>query len=502
MHVVIVGGGLAGIAAALRLADHGIRVTLVETRKRLGGRATSFVDPASGQLLDNCQHVLLKCCTNLLDLYRRLGVDDRIEWHDTMYFWGKDVTVNRGASNASSTRAGRRAPLPGYTVDVLASDDLPAPAHMSRAMLAFRTLTWGEKIAISSAMVTMMHLTARQRAALNDISFEAWLRQQNQPQGAIDKFWAIVVISAINELPDRMGADYAIQVFREGFLASETAYVMGLPRVTLVELYDAAEKRITETGGSLMLSTSAEGFEYEHGRVSALRIDGGRRLEADAFVSAVPFDRLAKLATPAMIARDSRMQRLDEIGVSPIVGVHLWLGCPDGQPVMTLPHLVMLDSPVQWVFNKGVEASPPTNAGDASGAKSPVQHLHAVISAAHDLVDTPADEILAMVSNEIRKALNVSADEAPLVHGRAVKEKRATFSARPGFEALRPEARGAISNLYLAGDWCRSGWPATMEGATRSGYLAAAALLNDAGVASEALMPELRHAALYSFISG
>lgn len=459
--VVVAGGGLAGIAAAVRLAQAGLSVTLVETRKRLGGRATSFVDPVTGQVLDNCQHVLMGCCTNLLDLYRRLGVEERIEWHKRLYFCGAD---------------GR--------IDILDSDDLPAPTHLTRSMMSFKSLTLGEKFAIARGMLAIMQLGAEGRRELDRVSFADWLARQNQPQGAIDKYWALVAISAINELPERMAASHAIQVFQEGFLANEGSYVMGLPAVTLVDLYDRAEAVLAAAGGRVMLSTSAEGFDFEAGRVKALRIDGDRRLEADAFVSAVPFDRVAKLAPPEMVAADSRLASLDKFTVSPIIGIHLWLKPAGDRPVMEMPHVVLMHSPIQWVFNKGFDGC---NGG---------QHLHAVISAAHDMVDKPADALLDLAVGELRKFLP-GARDATLAHGRVVKEKRATFSAAPDLEAIRPKAAGAIPNFFLAGDWTRSGWPATMEGATRSGYLAAGALLG-----REMLIPDLTPSALYSLIAG
>lgn len=480
--VVIVGGGLAGVAAAVRLADYGVKVTLVETRKRLGGRATSFVDPATGQILDNCQHVLLKCCTSLLDLYRRLGVTDHIEWHRTMYFQSPD--------------------LPDGEYDVLTADDLPAPVHMSRAILAFRSLTWPEKIAISRAMAEIMWMGKKGREKLYDISFAQWLSQQNQPAGAIEKFWSVVVISAINELPDRMAAAYAIQVFQEGFLNHEDAYVMGLSKVPLVALYDAAEAVLAKAGGGVMLSTSAEGFEFADGLVTGLRIDGGRTLTGDAYISAVPFDRVLKLVTPAMRQADTRFDGLDRIGVSPIIGIHLYLHATRDQPAMALPHLVLMKSPIQWVFNKGVEPLP----ADARRSRLPgdvthVQHLHGVVSAAHAMVDWPAERIVDLMAREVMTAIPEVRGRL-VVHSRVVKEKRATYSAGPGFERLRPDSRGAIKNLLLAGDWVRSGWPATMEGATRSGYLAAESLLHPYDNPWDRLPAPLPASPMYRLISG
>ena len=375
---MVIGGGVAGIAAAVKLAQAGVAVTLVETRKRLGGRATSFVDPTNGQLLDNCQHVLLGCCTNLLDLYHRLGVADQIVWHCKLYF-----TDGRGV------------------IDELEADDLPAPFHMALGLLRFSGLTLSEKLAIARGMMSIMRLGRRARRDLHSTSFAQWLAQHRQPAGAVQKFWSVITVGAVNELPERMAADYAIQVFQDAFLASAGAYVMGLSAVPLTRLYDAAETVIRDAGGTLLMSTSAQRlvFDPESRLVTGLEIDDGRTLTGDAFVSSVPFDRLAKLCDAALIAADPRLQRLSEFEVSPIVGIHLWFAADSTCPVMDLPHLVLTQSPLHWIFNKGFGES---EIGGATSYRG--QHLHGVISAAHDLVDTPAEEIIAMAVREIGRA--------------------------------------------------------------------------------------------------
>lgn len=484
-RVVILGGGLAGLAAAVHLSSHGVRVTVVETRKRLGGRASSFVDPANGRVLDNCQHVLMGCCTNLIDLYRKLGVADSIRWHKRLYF-----ADSRGH------------------IDYLEGDDLPAPLHMTRSLLGFQSLTLSEKFAIVRAMTTMIRIGRAGREQARGMTFERWLAKQRQPDGAVEKFWAVICISALNELPDRVDASYALQVFQEGFLSNSGGYVMGVPGVPLVELYQTAAGVIEQAGGKVMLSTSAEEFVLDDdGHVVALGLSGGERLTADAFVSTVPFDRLARLCPPRMVAADPRLQQLQELHVSPIIGIHMWFRRGDEAPpaprdensrgssespwypVMELPHLILMRGRLQWVFNKGYD---PQVGG---------QHLHGVISAAHDLVDKPAEEITALAVQDVLRAIPNAAD-AKLVHARVVKERRATFSAAPGIASLRPEAAGELHNLYLAGDWCQTGWPATMEGAVRSGYNAAAAILGQPRPETEPLVPDLPLGRLYQLLSG
>ena len=454
---LVMGGGLAGIAAAVRLSQSGVRVTLLETSRRLGGRATSHNDPSTGQVVDNCQHVLLGCCTNLLDLYRRLGVADEIEWISDLHFFDK---------------LGHH--------DVLASNDLPAPLHLSLAMLRFGTLKLAEKVAIGRAMLAMMRMGRSGREKLGGVTFRSWLDAQGQPQGAIDKYWAVVVVSALNQHPDRCAANCAIQVFQDGFLAHRDAYKMGVASVPLRQLYDPAERIIEAAGGSVRFGTSVEKIHSDGERITGIDADG-RRLEADVYVNAMPFDRLEKVVGAELRAADTRLAQLDRFHHSPILGIHLWFE----RPVLDLGHMIFVDSPLQWVFNKG-----------HADAEQSEQHLHAVISAADEYIDKPADEILAMVVRELA-AYIPRVNGVKLARGRVIKEKRATFSPEPGLDAFRPAASGAVANLLLAGDWTATGWPATMEGAVRSGYTAAGAALEEV----EPLVADLPKAELYRWLS-
>lgn len=477
-RVIVIGGGLAGIAAAVRLADHGVPVTLVETSRRLGGRATSFTDPATGQTLDNCQHVLLPSCTNLLDLYRRLEVEHHIHWHRTLHF--ADAHGN---------------------VDELVGDDLPAPLHLLRSLVGFRTLSGAQKLAVIRGMLAVMQVSRADRDRFGRETFSQWLSRHRQSREVIDRFWSVIITSACNERPARVAASYALQVLQEGLLYDNRAYEMGVPAVPLAALYEPARQRIEGAGGEIILGAGAERFlhDADSGRVTYVRLSDRQELGGSAFISAVPPERLARLVD---VHTDDRLGALDMLPTSPIVGIHLFLRRDDGGVVMDRPHLALLDGEVQWVFNKGVGEA----AGDAGAVDA--QHLHGVVSAAHELVHQPAEQIVAMALDELGRALPAVAG-ATLVHSRVIKEKRATFSAQPGLEALRPPCAppmegGGLRNLYLAGDWVRTGWPATMEGAVRSGYRAAAEALNRRGQApapSPLPAADLEPGFLYRFLS-
>jgi zeta-carotene desaturase len=441
-RVAVVGGGIAGLACALRLAEEGVQVTVLETRRKLGGRATSFTDPRTGEVLDNCQHVLMGCCTNLLDFYGRLGVEGAIEWHDKV-FWAN----------------------PPHAPDVMRPCLLPAPAHFTGSFAAMRMLSLAEKRAVARAMWRMLRMGPTGRARWEDRTFADFLRACAQPQGTVERFWSPVVVSACNLDVHEASAASAMQVFQEGFLANAAAPRMGISTVPLVELYDPAEDAIRSAGGEVRLGVSTVAIAFDGRRVTGVVTDEGA-FDAEAVVSAVPADRLAKLCSSTLVAADGRLRHLDRVGTSPIVGVHLRFP----SRVLDLPHLVLPGRGTQWLFDKGTSADG-------------TQHVHAVISGAAAWMDLDEPAIAARVLDDIRWALPAARGVEP-VSVRSVKERRATFAVVPGFERIRPQAGavgterdGGVRNLFLAGDWTRTGWPATMEGAVRSGYLAAGAVL-------------------------
>lgn len=457
--IVVVGGGLAGIAAAVRIAETGDRPMLVETRRRLGGRATSFVDPRTGEVLDNCQHVVMGCCTNLLDLYERLEVLDRLEWFDSTW-WATPP------GQPSVLRPSRPALV------------FPAPLHLGISFLRLGALHRSDKRAIGRAMWRLLRLGLRGRVSWRGRTFLEFLEQTRQPASAVERFWQPVVVSACNLPVERVAASAAMQVFQEGFLANRWSSAVGLSTVPLSALYDPAEALLRAAGGSLRLGVSVKAIAYDGQRVTGVVTDEGF-IGGSAVVAAVPPDRLDKLVSAPLRAADVRLHGLDRFEFSPILGVHLRFD----HPIMDSPHLVLPGRATQWLFNKG--------STDDGG-----QRVHAVISAADSWMDLDEATIVERVMEDIHACCPKAVGLRPIGF-RAVKEKRATFACVPGVDDIRPgaeasSARGpGVRNLFLAGDWCDTGWPATMEGAVRSGYAAAAACSGSGGV-----VPDLPTSAL------
>jgi squalene-associated FAD-dependent desaturase len=436
-EVIVIGGGLAGLAAAAALGGSGHSVQLLEARPFLGGRATSYaLGPAEdSETIDNCQHILLRCCVNLLDFYSRLGVAGDVGFDREFVF------IEPG---------GRRS--------VLRAGMLPAPLHFAGSFLELDFLNVSEKLAVARAIWAIR--TEHSRRDLDQITMQQWLEEKHQPPRAIERFWRQVLVSAINEDLDRMSALHGFQVFRLGFLARADSYEMGVPVVPLGRLYRSeAWQRIGNV--NIRLRTPVERIVIEDGSVRCVSA-GGAEIRAEHYICALPFERMATVAPG--LALD-----LEGFEHSPITGIHLWFD----RPVTDRPHATLLDRTIQWMFNK-----------------SEGRYIQLVVSASRKLVEMPRGEVIALALRELADFFPAVRD-AKLEKAHVVKEVRATFSARPGLESKRPASGTSVRNLFLAGDWTRSGWPATMEGAVRSGYLAAEAVSAADGAARKFLLPDI-----------
>jgi len=459
-NVIVIGGGLAGLAAGVALAESGWRVKLFEQRPFLGGRATSYVLP-SGEHVDNCQHVTLGCCTNLDDFYRRVGSANKVKFFDRLFFL--DPQGRSGAMQAGI---------------------LPAPFHMTGSFATFAPLSLGDKLSIARAMLTILRTAGKPKEVdtPTGISMHDWLKSQKQTPRAIERFWRVVLVSALDEELDRTDARFGIDVFWKAFLSNRTGYRMGVPAVPLAELYDGCRIAIEKMGGEATLRAPVRGIRFENGALTAVQFDNSREESADAYVFAIPHNALDALVPPEIKAANPALASLDKIKVSPITGVHFWFD----RPVTAEPFVTLLDTTVQWVFNKTALYTDQSDA-PVPGAQ---QYLQLVISASYDLLKKSREEIIEICLKEIRQALP-AAREAELVKATVIKEAAATFSPEPGVDRFRPAQTTNTPGLFLAGDWTATGWPATMEGAVRSGYLAAEAVLRSVGTPAKFLQPDL-----------
>jgi zeta-carotene desaturase len=449
--VAIIGGGLAGISAGCALADAGYRVELFERRPYLGGRASSYELPGTGEVVDNCQHVLLGCCTNLIDFYRRLGVEDQIRWYNEITFI-----------------------LPGGKSSVLRPGLLPAPMHSAASFLASSVLDLGDKLAISRALLALIPSLP----ADNGENFQSWLLRHGQTKQSIDRFWAPVLISALNDELDQVSVRYAALVFRDSFLKSAEAGRVGVPAVPLSQLYGHAADYIEARGGTVHLRAAVDSIESDADGVH-VRV-GGEDTRADYAILATPFNHVEKLLPETPEMRPLREQAR-HFGSSPITGIHLWFD----REITPLEHAVLLERTIQWMFQK----SKILNVRRESGERG--SYLELVVSSSKTLVDKPRNEIIDLAIRELGEFFP-DAREATLIKATVIKEVHATFSPTPGSDAYRPSHTSPWRRLLLAGDWTATGWPSTMEGAVRSGYGAAEALAAVASINGQKfLVPDL-----------
>jgi zeta-carotene desaturase len=450
LKVAIIGGGLAGLAAGCALAEIGFHVTVFERRPFLGGRASSYQHPGTGETVDNCQHVLLGCCTNLIDFYRRLKVQDKIRWYDQLTFLE-----------------------PGGRASVLSPSTLPAPFHMTPAFVGVECLGAADKLSIAYAMALLAPKIPRD----NGRSFLTWLRDHHQTERAIERFWKTVLVSALNEDLDRVSIPYAAQVIRESFLKSPEAGRMGVPAVPLTELYSVAGEYIKARGGEVRLRAGVESLQP--GSESVTLSVRGENLLFDSVISAVPFDVLSKLLPETTDAEPLRLA-LAKFETSPITGIHLWFD----RQITGLDHAVLLDRNIQWMFNKSklLETSPSTGGS----------YVELVVSASKKLVEKSRAEIIDLAVKELFEFFPL-ARGAALLKSTVIKEVHATYSPLPGADNYRPNPATIWPRLFLAGDWTATGWPATMEGAVRSGYASAEVVARASGLTgANFVLPNLR----------
>ncbi|HEY4979858.1 MAG TPA: hydroxysqualene dehydroxylase HpnE [Candidatus Acidoferrum sp.] len=456
--MIVIGGGLAGLSAGVALAEAGWRVRLFEQRPFLGGRATSYVLP-NGEHVDNCQHVTLGCCTNLDDFYRRVGSVDKVKYFDRLVF--VDPQGRTGEMQAGM---------------------LPAPLHMLGSFARFAPLTFADKSCIGWAMLDILRAQGH-TADLDEaggISMLEWLRRRKQTAGAIERFWRVVLVSALDEELDRTDAKYGVEVFWKAFVSNRTGYRMGIPTVPLAELYDGCKGEIEKRGGEVALRAPVRAMHMANGALEKIEFDGGRMETADAYVLAVPHEALLELLPAEAREKEPAFANVEKLRVSPITGVHFWFD----REVMTEPFVTLLDTTTQWIFNKTQLY------GAKEGTTEQGQYLQLVVSASYDLLAKSRQEIIDLCLKEVRQALP-AAREANLLKATVIKETAATFSPEPGVDRWRPNQQTRIGGMFLAGDWTKTGWPATMEGAVRSGYLAAEAVLRVSGTPRGFLQADL-----------
>lgn len=422
LRVAVVGGGLAGIAAALSAADAGAQVTLLERRPHLGGLTTSI--ERDGLSFDNGQHVFLRCCTAYRTFLDRIGASGQVYLQPRL-----DVPVLGPTGKRSAIRRSA----------------LPAPFHLALSLLRYQPLNWKERRRLLGPVMALRRMDPRD-PSLDQVTFSEWLEQHGQSPGAIDRLWNLIVQPTLNVSSHDASLALATQVFRVGFLDRADGADMGWSKVPLRQLHGAnARRALEESGVETLLNTSATSLSASAGSFTIETSSG--RVTSDRVIVATP-PRIA-----ASLGALGDPQLANELGVSPIVNIHFVFD----RRVTDLALAACLDSPIEFLFDRT----------DASGVSSG-QCLVVSLSAADRYMTTGSSELTATFLEELHRLFPRSRD-AKVVTSVVTREHAATFRAAPGVEARRAAITSAIPGVFLAGAWCDTGWPATMEGAVRSG---------------------------------
>lgn len=460
---LVIGGGLAGIATAVALGKHGVEVTLLEARSRLGGRAASFSDPAGGESIDNCQHVSMGCCTNFFDLCETVGTQELFREESRLNFIGPDGRVS-----------------PFY------ASRLPAPLHLFPALVRMRFLNWRDKWHIARGLQRLARDGGLDESRQN---FAQWLVEQRQTPAAIERFWKVVLVSALSETLERISVPHARKVFVDGFLGHRQGWVVQIPAVPLDALYGErltkwfAAHRVTSR-----LRAPARRLIGDRDRVTGAELRSGELVEADDVVLAVPHFAVSELV-PQALRQHPRVAALRGLTTAPIAGVHLWFD----RAITSLPHAVLIERQSQWMFRRDV--------GVIESGEQEQHYYQVVVSAARELEGMPREDAVAAIVAELQ-SIWPEAREARLLRWQLVIERRAVVSMAPGVDGLRPPQQSPVANLQFAGDWTRTGWPSTMEGAVKSGYMAAENILSRQGRPTRVRQPELPAPMLSKLLMG
>jgi len=442
-NAVVIGAGFAGLSAAVALAEKGVRVTVLEGKPALGGRAYSFPDADTGDFVDNGQHVLMGCYGQTLDFLKRLGAYDQLVFHEDL-----EIEMLAGPGQSATLKTAR----------------LPGPLHMTAALLGYRHLSVAERMSVMRGGLRMLAMR-RFGGELAHLTVAQLMDRLGQSEHARRCFWYPMSIATLNDEPESSSAQLLAEVLKRAFFSrrSDSAFVYS--RVGLTDLYcTGAKQAIERAGGTVASHSIVESLELgARGDAASVRLRDGRRVDAADFISAVPPPQLLRFLPESAVA-DAFFSRFTGLSSSPIICVHVWLD----REVTNSPFIGFIGTTTQWLFNK--------RRIFAQRGETHPGYLSFVISGARQLVDRSNQEILDIVINDLRAMIPASR-AAKVVKSLVLKEKNATMAPNLSSRELRPTAKTPIPNFFLAGDWIQTDLPATIESAVISGRAAASAVL-------------------------
>lgn len=435
-EIVILGGGWAGLTAAVELSSHGHQVTLFEKRGHLGGRAYSFRDPASGSVLDNGQHLFMGCYSGTKRFLEKIGRLDDLHFQNNF--------------RVDLTGPARNRPVR------LQAWPLPAPWHLLGGLFGFQGFSLQEKVSFLNLRKALQN-----EPLPTDIALPRWLEQMGQSKRVQERFWNLLALAALNEEPRLCSAKLFQSMLHEAFVSGRKGAVIGFSRVGLSDLYaEPAAEFIQKKGGHLFLKTAVTRLHFSGQELSEVELEGGRRIAPEVVILAVPFSSLKKLLPESILYKDPFFQPIHKLQSSPIVSINLWFD----RDFIPNDFLGFWGTSIHWLFNKGQILHD-------KGAP----YYSVVMSGARNELLIPGPTLVQIALRELSQIFPEAA-KAKLLHSHVMKEPEATLSPAVGVNPMRLPQRTPYKNLFLAGDWTDTGLPATIEGAVRSAYRAVASV--------------------------
>ncbi len=433
-EVVIIGGGVAGLAAAVELTSVGISTILIEQKSYLGGRVHSFIHPETGDEVDNGQHIMMGCYHSTIKFLTTINALSKISIQPKL-----EICFQHAEKEKS----------------YLSANKLPAPFHILVGLLKLKSIPFFERLLLLRVGVELL-LVNSENKKLRSLTVAQWLDELYQSEKAKKYLWDIIAIGALNNSTEKITASLFVKVLQEAFLGSNKNSSIILPLQGLSSVFvENAITFIEKNGGKILLNTSVSNIHIENVRVKSVTLNSGETIIPKAVISTVPYFDFPKMFSSETLEKYPSLQYSQHHTSSPIITIHLWFDTH----FFDEEFVALLDSPLHWIFNKTKIYTTKHHS---------LMYLAIVISGAEEFVSSSKEELLEMTISELRKFYPHSSN-AKLIHFLIIKEKRATFSPFVGVEKVRPSHTTEISNFFIGGDWSNTGLPATIEGAIQSG---------------------------------